>query len=191
LDKATLVKSDLDIGVRVLAALRQAKIPVTLYDWNYVPQLDEWKLIIATPWYDSKGPREAYTRVFAALQDAGIYREAPLLRISLKSPRDPLVRSLEQDVKAGTEGVLHIVAHSGRGDRKQYSVLFAPFSSRGGAVPSRKIASIEELREFLEDRLRLAKSSVDEAIRELDYKGNASIFEVRLTNKEAKSLGLA
>ena len=191
LDKATLVRSDLDIGGRVMAALSRARIPVTLCDWNYAPQLDEWQLIIATPWYDTKGPREAYTRVFSALQQADIYSDVPLRRISLRSPTDPLVRTLERELKSETEGVIHIVNYSSSGQEKRYSVLFAPFVGPGGAMPSRIVSGDEGLRELLEERLRIGKSSVDEALRELEHKGSASIFHVRLTNRQAKTLGLA
>lgn len=190
-DRATLVRTDLDIGGRVMAALSRAKIPVTLCDWNYVPHLDEWQLIIASSWYDSKGPREAYIRVFSALKDAGIYQEVPLLRLSLKSPRDPLVKALEREVKAEREGVVHIVDYSRQGHNRQYSVVFSPFSGHGGALPSKKVSGIERLREFLEEHLLIGKSSVDEAFGELERKGNASIFHVRLTHREAKTLGLA
>src|SRR5580698_2269653 len=109
MDKTALVKSDLEIESRVLAALSKAKIPVTLCDLNYVEPLQEWQLVIATPWYDSRGPRESYDRVFQALQDAGIYEETPIRRISVTSPNDQLVKTLERDVKVRTEGAVHIV----------------------------------------------------------------------------------
>lgn len=191
MDKATLVKSDLDIGVRVMAALSRAKIPATLLDWSYVPRLDEWKLIIGTPWYDSKGPRETYTRVFNALQDAGIYQDVPLLRISLRSPQDPLVKALERELKTEAEGVIHIVDYSDPRHGERYSVLFAPFAGPGGAMPSRIVRGEAELRELLEERLGIGKSSVDEALGELRHKSSASIFHVRLTNRQAKTQGLA
>lgn len=190
MDKATLVRSDLDIGGRVMVALSRARIPVTLIDWNYVPQLDEWQLIIATPWYDSRGPRETATRVFSALQSEGIYSEVPLLRLSLKSPTDPLVKALERDARAEIEGVIHIV-EAKHVSGKQYTVVFTPFSGPGGAVPARNISGEEGLRDFLQDRLHIGKSSVDEAMHELQRKGSASIFHVALTRKQAKTQGLA
>jgi len=187
-----LVRTDLRTLGRVVAALSRAKIPVTLCDWNYAPQLDEWQLIIATPWYDSKGPREAYTRFFSALQEAGIYSEVPLLRISLKSPQDPVVKELEGELRSEIEGVIHIVEHSRAGQNRQsYSVVFAPFSGPGGAMPSRIVSGLEELRELLEQRLHIGKSSVDEALVELQHKHNASILHVVLTKRQAKALGLA
>jgi hypothetical protein len=190
-DKATLVRRDLDIGGRVMAALSRAKIPLTLFDWNYVSNLDEWQLVIATPWYDSKGPREAISRIFAALQDAGVYQDVPLLRISVKSPHDPEVKALEREVKTETEGVIHIVSYASSGHGERYSVSFSPFAGSGGAVPSKIVLGTDALQEFLEERLHIGRSSVEEALRELRYKGNTSIFHVRLTNRQAKTLGLA
>lgn len=191
MDKATLVRSDLEIRARIMAALSRTKIPITLIDWNYVSQVDQWQLIIATPWYDSKGPREAYSRVFGALQDAGVYQDLPFLRLFLKSPHDPVVKGLEREVKTETEGVIHIVDYSSPGRDERYSISFSPFAGSGGAVPSKIVSGVDELRDFLEDRLRIGKSSVDEALRELQYKNSASIFHVRLTNRQAKTLGLA
>jgi hypothetical protein len=189
-DKAALVRSDLKIEGRVLAALSRAKIPVTLCDLTYNEPLEEWQLVIATPWYDSRGPRKSYDRLFQALEDAGIYKEIPVRRLSLASPADPLVKSLERDVKLSTEGSIHIVrSRKAQGDG--YAVTFAPFVGPGGAVPARQFSGIDHLRIFLEDDLYISRSSVDEAISELERKGSASIFNVQLTRKELKKLALS
>lgn len=191
MDKTTLVRSDVEIEGRVLAALSLAKIPVTLSDLNYVPQLDEWQLIIATPWYDSKGPRESYSRVFKALQDAGIYEEVPTRRLFLKSPTDPLVKTLERDLKLRTEGSIHILGDRKFHPERHYAVIFAPYTGLGGAVPARHFQGLDKLRSFLEDELYVSRSSVDEALSELERRGSTSIFNVQLTRKELKRLALA
>ena len=190
MDKTTLVRSDLEIEGRVLGALSRAKVPVTLCDLNYVPELDEWQLIIGTPWYDSKGPREAYGRVIKALQDAGIYEDVPIGRVTPRSPDDPVVRSLEREVNLGTEGAIHLLANETASGDQSYRVIFAPFAGPGGAVPSRHFRGVDRLREFLENTLYISRSSVDEALSELRRKGSASIFNVQLTRKELKKLGL-
>ena len=174
-----------------MGALSRAKIPVTLCDWHHVPDLDEWELIIATPWYDARGPHEANSRVIKALQDAGIYQDVPILRLSVRSPGDPLVKALEKELKDRKEGVIHIVVGTKPNGHKEYSVIFAPFIGRGGAVPSKRLFGLEQLRKFLEKRLHIWCSSVDEALAELDRKGNASISQVQLTPRQAKKLGLA
>jgi hypothetical protein len=186
-DKATLVRSDLDIGGRVMLALSRSRIPVTLCNWNYVPQLDEWQLVIATPWYDSKGPHETFSKVVSALQHEGIYAEAPIRRIFIKSPHDPLVKALEQETKIKSEGAIHIVDYGNH----SYSLVFAPFTGPGGAVPAKHISGEQELRDFLENSLHIPRSSVDEALSEIARRRSGSIFHVRLTTREAKTLGLA
>jgi len=102
-----------------------------------------------------------------------------------------LVRALERDLKDRTEGSIHI-----RSDRKShsahhYSVIFAPYTGRGGAVPSRHFQALDRLRSFLEDDLYISRSSVDEALSELERKGSSSILNVQLTRKELKKLALA
>ena len=191
MDKTTLVKNDLDTEGRVLNALSLAKIPATLVDLDYVSSLEEWQLVIATPLYDSKGPREAYSRVIKALQDVGIYQYVPIRRVSVKSPSDPSVRALAAEVKAKTEGAIHILKFGTPTHPEQYSVIFAPFSGPGGAVPSRRFQGRAQLRTFLEDEIGIAPSSVDEAFADLQRRGSASILQVQLTPKEAKRYGLA
>ena len=99
MDKATLVKSDIDITALILDALSRTKIPVTFCDWRYVPQLEEWQLVIATPWVDEKGPRTTYRAVIDALRKARVYDDAPMRRIFLMSPHDPVVQELEKEGK--------------------------------------------------------------------------------------------
>jgi hypothetical protein len=66
----TVLVSPTEVEIRglVLEALSQTEIPVTFCDWNYVEQLGEAQLIIATPWYDDKGPRTTYSAVIDALK---------------------------------------------------------------------------------------------------------------------------
>lgn len=178
----------IEVERRVLAALSWAKVPITLCELSYIPQLGEWQLVIATPLYDSRGPHEANSRVVKALQDAGFYEDVPVRRLFVKSPEDPLVRDLERETKVKREGAIHIL-----GDKKRasFAVFFAPFVGPGGAVPARYFSGNEILREFLENDLYLSRSSVDEALSELGRKGETSIFNVRITRREAKKLGLA
>lgn len=190
MDKATLVKSDLEIGGRIIDALSRAKMPVTLFDWNFVPELDEWQLIVATPWYHTRGPRETYSRLIEALQNAGIYQETPIRRIIIKSPDDLLVKNLEREVKSLREGNIHIVDQS-TGSQQRYSVVFAPFAGPGGAVPARHFSGREQLRGFLEDDLHIPRSTVDEALADLARKRSASLLGVQLTLRDAKRFGLA
>jgi hypothetical protein len=189
-DKTALVRSDLETRGQIQTALSLAKVPVTLVEVDYIPQLEEWQIFVGTSLYDTKGPAAAVSRVIKALQDLGIYKEFPIRRVFVKSPNDPLIKALEAEVKAQTEGAIEIFAiQSTHGER--YSVIFAPFIGPGGAVPSRRFNGLDELKLFLEDAVGIRRSSVEEALREITHKGSASIFPVQLTRREAKRLGLA
>lgn len=191
MDKATLVRSDQDIEGRVMLALSRARIPVTLVDWTHAPQLDEWQLVIATPWYETKGPREAYLKIISTLQKEGIYEEVPIRRVFVRSPEDPVVKALEQEIRLKTEGVVFIDDHGGNRETREYSLVFAPFAGRGGAVPALRCRGKEELRAFLENRLYVSRSRVEEALSELDRKGHTFIPHIELTSRQARSLGFA
>lgn len=193
MDKEALVRSDSEIGGLVLNALSRERIPVTLCVWSFVPQLEEWQLVIATPWYDTRGPREANDRVLAALTSAGIYQDVPVRRLLVLSPHDPIVQSLTREVGLKTEGEIHIVQENQNHPTigRHYSLIFTPYMGSGGAVPAKKIIGKEHLRQFLVSQLRIWPTLVQDAIDEIDRKGSASVHHVQLTHKEAKRVGLA
>jgi len=188
-----LVRSDIEVEGLVLDALSRARVPVTLCVWNYIPQLEEWQLVVASPWVDTRGPHEANGRILEALSDAGVYQSIPIRRLLVLSPQDPTARALERDVRVKTEGAIHIIRedqnHPTLGAR--YSVIFAPFAGPGGAIPAKKVFGDDLLRQFLGSQIGIPQTLIDDAIGELARKGNASIFHVQLTNREAKKLGLA
>jgi hypothetical protein len=191
MDQAVLVKSDRIVEAQVMEALSRIRIPVTLCDWHYVPQLEEWQLIIATPWYDSKGPQTTYRALVDALQMAGIYERVPMRRVFIRSPSDPLVKAIESEMKDRKEGFVHILKHMGQGNGMQYSLMFAPVTGTGGgAVPARRFSTIEDLRQFLEEDLHLRSNSIDEALDEVKRGGAGSIYPVALSTRLVKKLGL-
>lgn len=192
MDKATLVtQRDLTAQALVTTALSRRKIPVTFCDWNYVPQLDEWQLVIATPLFDSTGPHNAYRKIIRAFQDEGVYPDLPIRRIFVKSVADPLVTSLGKEAKMLNEGTIHIVDYTKAPRNPSYSITYTPYTGHGGAVPSQNLHNSTELRAFLERRLHIQPSSVDSMLNELARRGTFSIFNVQLTTRDARKLGLA
>jgi len=189
-DKTALVKADVITRGQIQMALSQAKVPVTLIEVDYVPQLDEWQIFVGTPLYDTKGPATAVSRVIKALQDLGVYKEFPIRRVFVKSPEDPVITALAAEVKAQSEGAIDVFAIKSS-HAEHYSVIFAPFAGPGGAVPSRSFTHADQLRTFLEDEIGIPRSAVDDALFEIRHRGSASIPHVQLTRREAKHLGLA
>jgi hypothetical protein len=164
-------------------------MPVTLLRWNYVPELGEWQLIIATPWYDLKGPRATIDAAIDAFQKAGIYDDVPMRRVFFKSPNDSLVKTLEEP---SSEGWLHLLRGRGRGGTDEYSVSFAPlFLRSGGSIPIRRFQDLKELEHFLVSTLRISRRSTEDAFEELGVMGSAHISPVSLTARELKRAGLA
>jgi hypothetical protein len=189
-DKEALVASDIEIEGAIIAALSRAQIPVTAVDWNWVPQLDEWQLIVVTSLHDTKGPHQAYSRIIAALSDAGIYQNVPIRRLFVKSPEDPVSKKLVQEIKTTGGGSIHITRDVMNGGRQQYSVVFAPYSGSGGAIPSVRLEDDQKLRDFLGKRIGVASYLIDQAFSQFATKGTASIFNIRLSLRRAKTLKL-
>jgi hypothetical protein len=181
MDQTVLVKKDRDIGAQVVEALSRRKIPVTLWDWVYMPELEEQQMIIASPWYDSKGPQKTYRALIDALQRAGIYERVPMRRLSVKSPADPVVKALEREAKEQIQGRLYILKHG-----SEYSLLF-PTTTKAGV---RRFPNLDDLRRFLGEDLRVKSSSIEDALEEVKATGAGSIYPVTVTPREVRRLGL-
>jgi hypothetical protein len=190
-DKATLVANDVEAEGFVIAALSNANIPVTAVEWNWVPQLHEWQLVVVSSLHDTKGPRETYARIIEALSRAGVYQNIPIRKLFVKSPDDPFAQELVRQLKLMTEGTIHVIRNKPAGSSPQYSVVFAPYLGTGGAIPSVRLQDDEELRSFLEKRLGISPYEVNQALNKLMQKGSASIFNVQLNLRKARKLNLA
>jgi hypothetical protein len=188
MDKAALVRSDQEIEGLIMEALSRIKMPVTLLRWTFVPELDEWRLVIATPWYDLKGPLATIRAAFDAFQKAGIYEDVPTRRVFFKSPNDSVVKTLERE---SSEGTIHVLRERGSGDAAEYSVVFAPFLGQGGFIPEKRFPGTQELRTFLVGTLRIRQRLVEEALEELEHTRSAAIYPISLTERELKRAGLA
>lgn len=190
MDKTTLVNIDQEIEGLIVEALSRNKTPVTALDWTWVPQFEAGQLVVVTSLYDGKGPRETYRRIFAALEAARVYEKAPIKEVFVMSPEDPLAKELVRQLKAITEGSIHILRTNGN-HRFIYSVVFTPYLGTGGAIPSVKLRSEGELRSFLEKHLGIQPFAVNDALNRLAFKGSVSIANVQVNHRQIKKLGLA
>ncbi len=102
MDKTALVENDIQLGATATEALQKSKdLRLRASLWLYYPESSEWRLLLATPVVDRKGPLEAYTRIQRALEKTNLARELPLHRVAAVSPKDPLIRALLSNVKTG------------------------------------------------------------------------------------------
>jgi len=207
---AALVNRDIEIGRRIIAALTRASIPVTVYLWAFVPQLEEWQFMVATPLVDTKGPLAAYGEINKVLQKEGIFEDVPLRRIFLRSPNDRVLKSLERQSKSVPNedfrsvnapiagrfvedaylytGSVHVL----KGEPPdEYMLVYAPYSGRSAAKPAVVLESIDDVREFLDKKLRIRKDALESALKELNERGGVSIPNIQLKPHDLKRLRLA
>jgi hypothetical protein len=101
MDKTTLVDRDIENGRRLIEQLDQAQFQVPAALWYFSPDEGLWRLLIASPLVDEKGPREAYQTIQDAITHLGI-SDLRLDDITVVSPKTPLITELR--FYAGTEG---------------------------------------------------------------------------------------
>jgi hypothetical protein len=101
MDKTVLVDRDVDDGRRLIEALDQKGFPVVAALWRYLPEQELWRLFIATPVVDEKGPRAAYEMIQGVISELRT-ENLPLEVVSVVSPKDPLITEFR--LFAGTEG---------------------------------------------------------------------------------------
>lgn len=99
MDKTALVENEITAGRQITEALDDSGILVKGSLWFYVPEAFEWRLIVVTPLVDEKGPKAAYAAIQRSLRNRDI--NVPLRRITVMSPRHPLVQLLRVAVKTG------------------------------------------------------------------------------------------
>lgn len=200
----TLVNTDLDVGRRILGALAKAGVRVNIAFWAHVPQISELQLFIATPLVDSKGPKSAYEQVLRVLHDAGMDRELPWRRIFLRSPKDPVLKSLEK--QTSDSGPIEIIESENipRGTPSAYYVTYAPDPSGTFRILNLPVGDrfiedaymygttwlvtgLDHLRGLL-SKLRVSQDVQESAIKDLSARGRALIPNVKLRVRDFKRL---
>jgi|SRR5579863_2544834 len=211
---ALVDKNSIDLGRRVIAALTREGIPVAVGLWAFASQAEEWQLTIATPLVDELGPLAAYGKVQKALQKSGVEDEFPLRRVFLRSPKDRVLRLLQQESRAvGREdyrlvnasiegsfveeaylysGFIHIVEtqKSASGHPSKYQLVYAPYAGPGGAARPVVIQGIEHLQDFLSKKLRIDSEHIDLATARLARDRRVSIPNVLLKHNDLRRLNL-
>ena len=199
-----LVERDLDIGRKILGVLNLAGITVNVAFWAHVPQISEWQLFIATPLVDAKGAKSAYEQILRVLKEAGMESELPWRRIFLRSPKDPVLKSLEnrrsdggsieimesENIPRGTPSAYYVTYAPGPGGT--FRILNLPIGDRfveeayvyGATWLVTGIASLKTLL----SKLHVDREGQELAIKELSTRGRAIIHDVQLRIRDFKRL---
>lgn len=104
--RTTLVKEWIEAGKKLTEALDEAKVQLVASLWFFDPDTNEWRLIIASPLVDKKGPLEAY-RAIQKVLDGLQQEELSLSDISAVSPNHDIVKLLRLAMKTsgGISGI--------------------------------------------------------------------------------------
>jgi hypothetical protein len=69
--KEQLTEAMIDAGARLTSRLDEIGLPVRAAFWMFVPDLNEWRLMFASPEVSSKGPRGVYETIRQAIEELG------------------------------------------------------------------------------------------------------------------------
>ena len=101
--KEQLTSAMVEAGAELTKKLDEIGLPLTAALWLFEPEVNEWRLVFASPEVAVRGPREVYDRIRQAIDQlkdkAGA---APLSAIALMDADADLVRLLRVAIKAGS-----------------------------------------------------------------------------------------
>lgn len=100
--KEQLTSAMIDAGAELIQKLDDMGLAVTSAFWLFDPELNEWRLLFASPEVGSKGPRDVYEKIRLAIEQLG--EKAAAVQFSLVGLLEPsadLVRLLKEAVPRG------------------------------------------------------------------------------------------
>src|SRR5712691_8039320 len=101
MDTTALVENWIDEGKRLVEHLVHSHFPVDAALWLYFPEAAEWRLVVATPLYDTKGSRATYARIDTVLNGVTPPPQIAWTNITVRSPSDELIEALRSANRIG------------------------------------------------------------------------------------------
>ena len=100
--KEQLTQEMIEAGAQLTAKLEEMGLPVAVAMWFFLPDINEWRLLFASPVLSTAGPRDVYRKVEEARRALGDKAAAaPLSVISLLDENHELVRLLPIALQTG------------------------------------------------------------------------------------------
>jgi hypothetical protein len=93
MDKTALVSTDLERGSEILRKLDEAGLIVSVALWAYLPEYEDWRLVVSARTLDALQLREAYRTVNDSLAAGGL-DVASIPPIVILPATDPFVKAL-------------------------------------------------------------------------------------------------
>jgi hypothetical protein len=106
--KEFLVDENIDDGANLIYELDQSNVQIDAALWFYFTEAEEWRLIIATPIIDKKGPVSAYKKIIEFIKEKNLFFHTPIRKLTILSPHDPLIKLLKIVVKTGPSSIARI-----------------------------------------------------------------------------------
>ena len=103
----TVVKEQLtdlmiDAGAELTAKLDEIGLSITAALWLFAPELNEWRLVFASPEVGTKGPRKVYEQIARAVNELGEKAAAvPLSIIAVVESDGDLARMFKTAIRTG------------------------------------------------------------------------------------------
>ncbi len=103
MDKKTLVNIDIEEGKKVIELLDREDMKITSAFWLYFPEIQEWRLMLATPNVDTVGRKNTYSKILELLNQNEDTIDVPFDAISIISPDQELSNNLRMAAGKGNE----------------------------------------------------------------------------------------
>ena len=98
--KEQLTEDMIEVGARLTEKLDEMGLPVAAAMWLFTAEINEWRLLFASPELPTGGPQAVYRKIAEARQAlADKAAAAPMSVIGLLDPNDQLVQLLRTALK--------------------------------------------------------------------------------------------
>jgi len=103
MDSQILVDRNIIEGKELIEALDNKELNIKAAMWFYFAESDEWKLLIATPMVDEKGPKEAYRLIQMVIGEMPATSKTSISfkDVIVLSPRDDPIALVGKMIRTG------------------------------------------------------------------------------------------
>ena len=100
--KESLSSEMIFAGIELIRRLDETQFIVSASLWLYIPEINAWRFIIASPEVRTQGPKKAYKKVQSVLSKIPEDQpKIPLKDITVYDSNDPLISLLRVSIKTG------------------------------------------------------------------------------------------